>query len=632
MLISFQNVTITPRWYKNIFLLFLVSAPLVNNPWGTANPSEIPKFVLLSLLIGALSILGAFFLLTQKKIFIRAHPILIIGGILWLLSCVLSTVFSIAPVESFWGTYANLKGLITLIQLGILFYFLYAYIINKNDKWLTYMIQLVGILTATWGLIQFFLLDSISIFGDGQLFAGRIYGTLSNPNDLGQYLIFPFSFALAGTFHKDFLSKNWKWKLINILCLIIVTCALLLTKNRASLLGIALVGSVYFFVLCKFFWQRLLLINLIGISILGSIALGLGDSRSLMTRMVLWSNVPQMVQDFPLLGSGPETYYQTVQRSLSKELYVYEKLISAPEHPHNETLNILMEEGILGLIIYLILFFLLSVKIWQYIQKNKVSELFIGSLLALSGTLISIQFGYNSMTQLLLIVLCLSIICHTLFAYKNHTFTVPIILRLPAALGILSGVIFICSTALGLLRADIVLGTAIQARMNNDPSATPYFQQAIAFAPHYAYPYSTYVLMSMPSESQDTTLKNVIDSYGIITAQNYHYYIMRGLFALSTHQEKDVQTYYALSKLAAPQSFFMYYQWAKGFADAERKTEALSAAHAAWAVVPNKWKTFDSDEFQNEKNREAQIFAKSNFLYFGLKKIFEELKEPLPIR
>jgi len=215
----------------------------------------------------------------------------------------------------------------------------------------------------------------------------RVYSVFGNPNVLANYLVLliPFSFALLlGT--KKIAAKISYFALAAMLCL-----TLLLTFSRGGWLGL-LVGLLVFALLKD---RRMLILILIGLlagaALLPDVFLQrlstIGSPRDTSNayRIRVWQESMGIVEDFPLtgVGLGHEAFMRIYP------LYMLDREKS-PFHTHNSYLQILVETGIIGLIVFLWLlasYFKRGLKAVASCRDQELKYLMIASMSATVGIL-----------------------------------------------------------------------------------------------------------------------------------------------------------------------------------------------------------------------------------------------------
>ncbi len=237
---------------------------------------------------------------------------------------------------------------------------------------------------------------------DMRLFAsmgGRIVGTLQNPNVLGVYLILciPFLPALF-TMSKKAAPR------FGILLLIGVTgSALVLTWSRGAWLGILLALLVYFIfcsrkTLVALFLGALTLPLTIGLlpeTVLQRFASigNLADS-SIAYRINLWKGSLAMAEEHWLggIGTGINTFRAVYPQ------YSLEGIETAP-HSHNLFLQILLEHGVLGLLLFLAIVFLFLQSSFSYLRSRWEASEHPMLLFTLAGICSLLAFLAQGMTD-----------------------------------------------------------------------------------------------------------------------------------------------------------------------------------------------------------------------------------------
>ena len=111
-----------------------------------------------------------------------ALPVLALGAVY-----LLSTLLSVTPRQSFWGSYQRLQGTLTMFSYIALFFVTLA-ALRREAQWqrLQYAIILVSLPIALYGIIQHYQLDPLPWGGDT---VKRVAGNMGNSIFLAAYLI-----------------------------------------------------------------------------------------------------------------------------------------------------------------------------------------------------------------------------------------------------------------------------------------------------------------------------------------------------------------------------------------------------------------------------------------------------------
>ncbi len=268
-----------------------------------------------------------------------------------------STVFFFAGFVSADPASSVFPTLVYLCFIGG--YFLVVNLI-RSTKWVgrCYLAVLSSaVLVALYGVYQNFFTTADTTWQDTQMFsdiAGRVVSTLENPNVLAEYLIMILPLAVAGFF----TAKSVSARLLYLFAGGILGACLIFTWSRGAWLGILLAMVLFMLIYSK----KTLVVGFFGIlaipflpfvlpqSILNRfMSIGnLGDT-STSYRVHIWEGTVSMLRDHFLggIGIGGEVF------SMVYPKYALSGIENAP-HSHNLYLQILVETGILGLILFLV--------------------------------------------------------------------------------------------------------------------------------------------------------------------------------------------------------------------------------------------------------------------------------------
>ena len=277
--------------YIHLILSYLILfTAIVFNPFGS-NPFELIKTQYFIIIISTLIIILLLNFLMKGKLVLRVNKSVLIFLSIWGLSLIISTLFSIAPELSFWGSYSRFQGLLSHIHYIFLFLIFYQLFDNtkKIEVFLKALIT-IGLIVSLHAILQKF---GILIFSQEAMnqFLNRSYSTFGHPNFLGQFLILPIFSSLY------FISKSSN-KILRFLFLLILIGGLFTTENRASILGVLF--GIFLLTLInkkvKKSYKVILSIFLVCIFAL-FVTYFAPSSRSIMTRFYLWSNSLDLINN-----------------------------------------------------------------------------------------------------------------------------------------------------------------------------------------------------------------------------------------------------------------------------------------------------------------------------------------------
>ncbi len=374
-----------------------------------------------------------------------------------LLYLVIAILFALSGVVS-WKTNTLLK--INVPEILIVLFIIYLIVNNAllgtllgNERLLNYLIAFslyfpfALLYKSDKGIINFIFYGIIAglsleiLVGFGQLF-GFVHnsnpqfvlgGLFGNPGAFAGYLAIVSSLLLASViFSKDlFKSENFLYAAIfNICC---AACLLVLGDSRGAWVA-AFAGA--FFVLnqkykivksvistLKSIISKWIAVFVLALSVLFiCFALYQYKPDSAYGRLFIWKTSKTMILDNPISGNGfgffkasygkVQAHYFLNNNACEKEIQVADYVTLA----YNEFLEILIESGILGLILFLsILYFALIKNKTRYHFAAKASLI---SLLILS--MVSYPFRY--MPNLLIMVICLMALLQPI-KYGTYTIT-----------------------------------------------------------------------------------------------------------------------------------------------------------------------------------------------------------------
>lgn len=262
-----------------------------------------------------------------------------------------AAITSFAPVKSFsiWAIY-------------FVFMTVYFVIINtvNSEKILNNLLTmfvLSGFLVCLYGIAQYvFGWDMAQAWMDEEMFGDikmRIYSTLGNPNVLGEYilLVLPVSIGLMWT------RKDAAAKIVYAGISAIMFLALILTFSRGCWIGLLFAAAIFItFAAGKLWGLGLIALPIIPMvlpeTIINRFA-SIGDMKDSSTsyRVYIWMGTLAMIKDFWVsgIGMGQESFTQVYP------FYSYSGIV-AP-HSHNLFLQILVESGVCGIAVFLLIVF-----------------------------------------------------------------------------------------------------------------------------------------------------------------------------------------------------------------------------------------------------------------------------------
>jgi O-antigen ligase len=306
---------------------------------------------------------------------LQTYPLLF-PSCLWFGSLALAWVFSVNRLASLEEL---LRYLMYLIIPAVLFL-----TINKNDI----------LEKMSWGLVG--TASLVCAIGWINLGGGSLSSTFHRTNDLAGYLLIVVPLA----FQQLILAKNLFQRLVLGGAAVLILISLIVTQSRSSwaacLLSLVLLGYFHRQKLNSALVRRsgvaLLLLTAAGLAfkwqslaprLQSLISLSILQENATAWRLELLRGAWRIFKDYPVTGSGPNTFSTVFSAYLSQPGYF-------SINPHNYYLQLLAETGILGLICFLVL----MVVLFQRIYKNN-NPLMGGVLAALLASLIHTGFDID---------------------------------------------------------------------------------------------------------------------------------------------------------------------------------------------------------------------------------------------
>ncbi len=379
---------------KKIITTLLSLVPLIGlySPADSFFPFIAGKVLLWGLVLGAISFVIPFEVLAKtKRNFYTEHFIEIIRKPLaksygfFLVTMTISVVLAYEPHVAWWGSFVRWEGLVTYFLLGI--YFLYCSLFFTPRLWknITKLTLLVVVISI--------------VYSFGQIVAGteRPGALIGNPLFLAQYLLLAGGLVIA-TLASASSSKN---KVLMYVMTLAVFFGILFTQTRGVIVGVVvgvIVGLITFLVQSenhkiKIFWISKSSKWFAGVILaifmcFSGLFIATRDS-------VVWHKIPilkrfagseiidstsksriisintSIASILPknegwkrtLFGWGNENYQFAWSKYYNPELYHYDS--ASFDRAHNKYFDVLVMQGVVGFIAYLVLLAVYFVSIYK---------------------------------------------------------------------------------------------------------------------------------------------------------------------------------------------------------------------------------------------------------------------------
>jgi putative inorganic carbon (HCO3(-)) transporter len=293
----------------------------------------------------------------------------------FLASASLSTILSRDPLSS-----AR-----SVVQAALIFGF-FALVVNRVDNkqtvlWLVKAMLVVAVFVTVYGILQKYF--GYGLFGSAyirekivtyyEIIGRRLFSVMNNPNALGGYLGTMFPIALSMLL----LAKiRWRWRAALAGLLALMAVVMLWAGSRGAMMGVAAAAGIMLFLLRK---NRafVILLTVVLLLSLGGILytyeqetlsryLRVYDSLdvTLSGRWAIWETAVHIAKDHPGAGIGFYTWTTTYpEYGLS-----FWKTV---DNPHNLLLNMAVEQGIPGVILYVWFVILFLVTSFKFVRQTR---------------------------------------------------------------------------------------------------------------------------------------------------------------------------------------------------------------------------------------------------------------------
>ncbi len=338
--------------------------------------------------------------------FYRLPLVVPVGALM--LAYIISSLFSVSPHATLFGSYQRLQGTFTMFSYLVMFAAVAANLRRRAqvERALTTVV-LTSLPISLYGLLQRYRLDPLPWGGDT---VSRITGNMGNAIFIAAYLIMSALVALGRvvTSFRAIMTDEDNSRMVSnviratayIFIFALNLIAIWFSFSRGPWLGL-LAGSFFFFVILALYWRvRWLALSAIGLSALLAVFLvllnipngpldplrevpGVGrlgqvfetEGGTGRVRVLIWGGVIRLITPHPpienpdgstdrwnvlrpFIGYGPEALYVAFNPFYPPELGQLEARNATPDRSHNETFDALAITGLLGLAVHFALFVL----------------------------------------------------------------------------------------------------------------------------------------------------------------------------------------------------------------------------------------------------------------------------------
>lgn len=434
----------TPKKTRPIELFFLLISTIIIIPLvylSTAiDPNVSPRLLILGIIVLCLAFSNIIKPKSTRPLFNFTRLIIFPISFLYLLWSIFSLIYAVNPAE---GMYDVVK---TLLSILLLVFASQIFINNKNSiPFLVKTVIISSIIATSIGVYQYF--NKVPGNQGYELFLAlyEIKGLMAHKNQFAISLFLMLPFTIYGIYK----FKKWWWGLSFYSTLLILLNIVILQTRSVW------VATIMFIITSGLLWtiysvkskrikesgllKKGIIISIIFLFVgLGSLAIFYksgtlklmrhqvssifnSKSQNNQSRLKVWESTIDLSKDNFLLGVGAGNwrisflpYYNT---NFGKE---YENW----QRPHNDFLWVLSEKGIIGLILYALLFIIIAVFSLKIIFKNPDKNSVIITTLLIAGiagylVLAMVTFPIERINHQVYLMLMMAVIISIYYSYND---------------------------------------------------------------------------------------------------------------------------------------------------------------------------------------------------------------------
>lgn len=314
----------------------------------------------------------------------------------------LSLLWSVAPLLSLFGSSPRYEGVLTyMLYIAVAIIGLLAGTTGEGRRILVKTIVIANVGIVAYGMLQVASLDPLAFMWGSEVFLGRTFSLVGQPNTLGLFLVLTIPFVILSAR----LGPKW-WRFAGLILFLLNIVVLLSTVSRSAILGLGvafLFATVWMHgrarILSKKQWVAITICALF-LAALGTyytskrFSVPTEGQRSVDSRAIIWSGGIKMLSERPA-GYGLETVGILSARYMSTDILRYESLTTRIDRAHNKPLDLMLTLGPLGLVSYYGLVVVLLRILWRRRKEEAMQRYYLAGFLSLLGASITLLFGFD---------------------------------------------------------------------------------------------------------------------------------------------------------------------------------------------------------------------------------------------
>ncbi|MCR4278611.1 MAG: O-antigen ligase family protein [bacterium] len=356
-------------------------------------PFVFSKLAFFQVLIGLT--FPAYLILAWREKRHRPRPtMLYLAIIAYFTAIILSTIFSVDPVRSFWGNQERMNGLFTLLH----FFAWLTMAVGMLKTWpqwrrlLNYQIGLSAFM-AVVAILQRPFPDLLSFHA-----SERVGGLLDNPIYMGAYQIFSFFFIALLWLKTNSVKMKVFYAIVGALDL----TAFILAQSRGAFVGLMVGIFVFAVTLAIMTPKKNVRKTAIGFLLLGILSYGAlyaakdtdvikgsflerytNFSGTSKTRFIAWDIAWQGFTDRPITGWGMDTFHVIFNEKYNPESLRHGYYETWFDRAHNTVMDVLSMTGMLGFTTFAAVYITLIITVIRAFRKKWIDPIIASILLGL---------------------------------------------------------------------------------------------------------------------------------------------------------------------------------------------------------------------------------------------------------
>jgi O-antigen ligase len=402
---------------RGLFLALIALTPLVIGGlpsqvgslslFSAYDPVGLPKLVTFLVLSGA-SLAALCVSVARKEAELYWHPVLwvVVALLGW---AAISTVFSVSPWLSVWGSYYVYEGLVAILGYGLVAFLAVQYVRSARDLRTVMVTAAVsGLLVAAYALMQQFELDPFS-WGGGE--TSRVFSTFGNADMLGEYLVFPFALAVGLALSRSRRSASLGWWSASVL----IAAALVATITRGAWLAAAVMLVCIALAGWQGVWRgsrrRKLVFGGLAVAVIAATVVAVvfarsglaGSSTTLSSwlaqvsngRTVIWLTGLRAWLEHPIAGWGPGGFVRAFESAVGADWYAVAPVGGTIDDAHSLIIQAFVTLGIPGLLLMMWALVKTAIESLRRLVAAEGRERLLSVALwgALIGMMVALTFG-----------------------------------------------------------------------------------------------------------------------------------------------------------------------------------------------------------------------------------------------